>query len=718
MSLDCIQNVSDLTEKMNFGFYESILMEWTGKVKVISSMGKQTTGKSYTLNHLTGSSFNIAGTRCTDGCWMTVKEHADCLYVILDFEGLGSFERTEQDDMMLSLFNSAVSTATIFKTEKRLDRDAEKLFHKINMGSDQLKGNDKIFQGKFMIVINDVAEQDVNDTPQEFLEKIDLIVSKSETNFLNNLYNGGFETQAFPAFESKRYYKELENLLRIIKFEIEHIFTSGLDFLQIIKMVMAKLAINDFTPLDRQQIEVRIRSIKSVLPFAIKFGQMSGDVPKRKEFDLKSFDDSTFQVTLKKNAKIVSTGIVTLNDFETIFDEEFLDYIVIKFTAIKQQDEVNFKEWRNGLEQIIYETIKFRFERVSQWLDANCAKWKFCKNSEFDELINEVIEDLERRKMIVGLTYKFCAEDCKKCYVKCTQIVSHRSEHKCSTNHCYPALCEYCKSDGNKCKLLFGHDGKHVCKEINHVCGEKCKFNGMNQCEGECQKNVEHEGDHVCSEKQHPCKNICSVEMCEGRCTIECVVKHSVHKCAKEQCIEACSVSSCANKCAALDHFHGTDFSAVYKREQSISDVYPFLLKDGKTRFACEEHFCGKEHTCDQICENEGHCRVSTEKQSDEKFFEGERETFKYIIKFAQIGEKLRCRQKLEPFAKIHSGKHLCSTSKHFCVQKCPTCENICDKIVNHEQNGEHLHHTSHGNMRNCFLSPMRIKFEREVTNT
>ena len=101
---------------------------------IVSSMGKQSTGKSYTLNHLTGSSFNIAGTRCTDACWMSVKVDDDCLYVILDFEGLSSFERTDQDDMLLSLFNSALLSMTIFKTEHRLDRDVDQMFTKFNLG--------------------------------------------------------------------------------------------------------------------------------------------------------------------------------------------------------------------------------------------------------------------------------------------------------------------------------------------------------------------------------------------------------------------------------------------------------------------------------------------------------------------------------------------------------------------------------------------------------
>ena len=706
VSLDSVNEVFDLMGKINYGFYESIFRAWPGNIKVISSMGKQTTGKSYTLNHLTGSSFNIAGTRCTDGCWMTVKEQDDCLYVILDFEGIGSFERTEQDDMLLSLFNSAISTTTIFKTDKRLDRDVDKMFNKINMGSDQLKGNEKVFKGKFMIVINDVAEQDVKDTPKEFEEKISNIVKKSEKNFIENLYNSDFEIMAFPAFESREYYESTSNLLSIVLEEIRPVFTSGPDFLETVKLLMAKLAISDFSPLDRQQIDERAQSIRSMLNFAIYLGQISDESPKKKELDLKSFDDSTFRIPLEKEIDLAGVGNVTLNDFDTVFKENQLENTVMQFLAIMEPNCENFVEWRSGLQNFLRETIIFRFERIKQWLDANFQKWTSRDNAEYDDVINIVMENLENRKTYFEQTYKFCEEKCTECFLKCTQIANHKSGHKCSTSHLCAAQCEYCEFGMNKCKIPFGHDGKHVCREmyINHVCSESCKFSELNGCDGECQKITGHEDEHACSEKRHPCKEVCTLDGCDGRCIIDCDVDHTVHKCTKEQCINKCSLPTCTNKCAALDHFHGTKSSSKFKEEQGMADEPAFLLEDGETQYDCAEHFCGKEHQCDKECEHDGNCRVWTEKQPEDETFEGERDTFTYNVKFAEMGKKEKCRQKLKPFTTRHDGGHSCSKEVHFCTTICPTCENFCNKAANHENNGDTLHHTRHGNMRKCFF--------------
>ena len=108
-----------LANRIRFGIYDEVLAQWKGPLKVVSSMGKQSSGKSYLLNHLAGSLLSVSGGRCTDGVWMTVREAGGCLYVLMDFEGLGSFERSEQEDMLLSILNAAISSLTIFNKKVR-----------------------------------------------------------------------------------------------------------------------------------------------------------------------------------------------------------------------------------------------------------------------------------------------------------------------------------------------------------------------------------------------------------------------------------------------------------------------------------------------------------------------------------------------------------------------------------------------------------------------
>ena len=61
------------------------------------------------LNHLVDTSFAGSAMRTTEGCWMSLTPTPDALIVSLDFEGVHSIERSAQEDMLLVLFNTAIS---------------------------------------------------------------------------------------------------------------------------------------------------------------------------------------------------------------------------------------------------------------------------------------------------------------------------------------------------------------------------------------------------------------------------------------------------------------------------------------------------------------------------------------------------------------------------------------------------------------------------------
>lgn len=91
-----------------------------------TTLGEQSVGKSFALNHLVDTSFAMSAMRTTDGVWMSVTPTEDSLIVALDFEGkfcftrrcygliwykLGvhSIERSVQEDSLMVLFNTAIS---------------------------------------------------------------------------------------------------------------------------------------------------------------------------------------------------------------------------------------------------------------------------------------------------------------------------------------------------------------------------------------------------------------------------------------------------------------------------------------------------------------------------------------------------------------------------------------------------------------------------------
>ncbi|CAG8812913.1 22232_t:CDS:2, partial [Racocetra persica] len=87
-----------ISYKISFGWYEGIFKYYDDrKIKAVSSMGEQSCGKSYLMNHLVGTNFDGSAMRCTEGAWMSLSITEDVIYVALDFEGIGSSERHPQE---------------------------------------------------------------------------------------------------------------------------------------------------------------------------------------------------------------------------------------------------------------------------------------------------------------------------------------------------------------------------------------------------------------------------------------------------------------------------------------------------------------------------------------------------------------------------------------------------------------------------------------------
>lgn len=237
---------ADIAESMRFGLLSPLLNSWDGRCIVVTSMGKQSTGKSYFLNHLTGTSFAIARARCTDGAWMAVQVLSnDVLLVVLDFEGLGSFERTEQEDVFLSVLNASLSMFTIFRMEMRLDKEIDDLFTKFQKGVQLIKNDSRLFSGKLYMSVKDVNSNDQKGVLDEFVAKFGrLIQANREQNFLSDLYKGQLGINCSPPLGTFGYYRSLaaaqKEVELLIDDDLRKGFSSGKMFLDCLRLVLRK----------------------------------------------------------------------------------------------------------------------------------------------------------------------------------------------------------------------------------------------------------------------------------------------------------------------------------------------------------------------------------------------------------------------------------------------------------------------------------------------
>ncbi|MCO5596632.1 hypothetical protein L7F22_050699 [Adiantum nelumboides] len=113
----------------------------------------------------------INGGRCTDGVGMTLRWESNCLYVLLDFKSLGSFERREQEDMFLSVLNAAISITICNRKDFHLDKETEALFQQFQDGGSLVKTDDKLFKGLFYMEIKDMDASDVDNLENDFIPK-------------------------------------------------------------------------------------------------------------------------------------------------------------------------------------------------------------------------------------------------------------------------------------------------------------------------------------------------------------------------------------------------------------------------------------------------------------------------------------------------------------------------------------------------------------------
>ena len=90
-----------------------------------------------------------------------------CLLVAMDFEGLGSWERTESEDMLLSLLSAAITNVTLYKTHFTFDRNTCQTLQRFNLGAPKVRAMcggaavGKVFNGDIVFCLKDVVESAV-----------------------------------------------------------------------------------------------------------------------------------------------------------------------------------------------------------------------------------------------------------------------------------------------------------------------------------------------------------------------------------------------------------------------------------------------------------------------------------------------------------------------------------------------------------------------------
>ncbi|TMW62239.1 hypothetical protein Poli38472_009732 [Pythium oligandrum] len=734
-SLEALQS-ADIARSIRFGLLSPLLQSWGSQCVVITSMGKQSTGKSYFLNHLTGSSFAIAGPRCTDGAWMCVRLLSNnVLLVVIDFEGLGSFERSEQEDVFLSVLNASISMLTVFRMEMRCDKEIDELFSKFQKGSQLVKHDAQLFRGRLYMSVKDVNPNDHCGIVHEFTTKFKRLLSMNkEKNFLSDMYAGQLEVNCSPPLGTPGYYYSLAGVKQFIENDLcghtSSGFASGKAFLDCVRLVLAKISILDWTSMNESAVKMKSAEMACCLPDVVRFG-------------------STGHTSLGRGALV---DAVTQEVIATTLEEVWVDQPSMMLAWSAQNLEIPLdavSDCSFDLGNLCYgggtqrqkaasEAIQGAFTmyigllsrrritvEVQKDFDVflaflvrrrrlNVQKWA---SSAFEGLVPDEWKILEQQALTPLQTMLVrCLDRCSQCQLGCmkTSVHSIAESHDCGTSHRCMGLCQYCeRQDATTqpltCHKEAGHEDKCECRSGDHTCGLPCCVQNAVNCGGCCASKAGHDGDHRCSVGMHKCGQPCLAQNCSGRCVEDAEKAHTAHKCEVDRCLQPCIMEGCHRLCDSADHFHGqTTATVAYAVEHPAKQTHTF---DGASELPTI-HMCGEEHECPEMCEENGICTVNVFLKSSVKTFVGARGAFQYTYQ-EMNGSRKKCVVKLAPGQQTHSSAHSCvvaanaDQSQHYCNARCPCCSYFCQKQYGHADS----HKTAHGNMRNTYF----LSSDREI---
>lgn len=670
-------DVGQIVDALSVGWYESIFQSYqsTKPVKVVSSMGEQSVGKSFALNHLADTSFAGSAMRTTEGVWMAVTPTDTCLVVALDFEGVHSIERSAQEDMLLVLFNAAISNLVLFRNNFALSRDITGLFQSFQSSSTVLDPavNPTLFKSTLVIIIKDVVDSDKNEIKKEFSLKFQQIVQQEQdANFISKLHAGKLSIIPWPVIESKQFYSYFPTLKSALdRQELTH--PSGGEFLQTLKTLMAKLKSNDWGSIDQTLAAHRASRLLELLPVALArgFSDPIDDEP------LKNIDTDELIDMLDTVAVF---HISTLAG-EAVDADSALAALRISWSGYRNRANSTESDWVASLSSYLEEIVNLRVAHVHAWLDANLQRFTA-------EHAN--IDNLRRTFASIGAQMKadveLCKVKCSRCDLICLRSRRHSSSesHDCQTNHKCTLPCDFDDDhmdNEEDCGYPAGHSGKHICLVERHLCGEPCALSDKNGCLGDCIKTSGHADDeHICAAQIHACGMPCDLAAvllpdgssysCIGTCRVPSDEQHDEHVCDVRMCPLECEL--CQRLCSDSNHLHALDRGA--------------------------HHLCGQSHSCSRNCEAAGFCEIDTAPLSVEATFTGRHEAFQYT-KYTQVAKKLRCAKTIPADRTTHDGPHahnIAPNAFHHCEARCDNCGYYCVLPLGHPQQE---HDTSHGSM-------------------
>jgi hypothetical protein len=484
------------SKQIRLGIYESLLQSTQG-LRVIGIIGRQSSGKSYLMNQIFGTRFNVSALRCTDGIWMSMAKIDGSCFVVLDCEGLLSTERSEQEEIKMCLALAAVCDMLIFNTDiSGINRNIADLFDKFSSSVGRLDRTD-LFRGRLCITMRDVQSQ--ADAETQLKKSFKDLEDERKLDFILEFFKGKYVFSHLHIFTEKEQFKlEVEKNFRQF-FRTLPVNWSGKEFLDKLKIILIQIFTDDNERIDERMFPVLANEVQSII----------------KEIDLDSSLANKCLPALELSLEVRIADDLRVVQFKQYLQltakdtkEPFDDLLAMHFDKGLQRSHHN--EWNSAVNTLMLAYFQTRADRCIAYLEGRLSKQKeFAGRVEAEK--RQATHTLEK----VMWDIKLCLLRCQKCQLSCTLKAYHPGEHNCLTNHLCCEACVPCMDETARCFLEAGHFSTHICIEKKHICGKPCP---VEQCANVCNILLGHSEEVMCNcTKVHECGQPCQMYSLGGR---------------------------------------------------------------------------------------------------------------------------------------------------------------------------------------------------------
>ncbi|KAF8690053.1 hypothetical protein RHS03_09010, partial [Rhizoctonia solani] len=433
-------DVPAIVDALSLGWYESLFQSYMAKkpVRVVSSMGEQSVGKSYCLNHFADTSFAGSAMRTTEGVWLSCTPTEKYLLVSLDFEGVHSIERSAQEDALLVLFNTAISNLVLFRNNFAMSRDIAGLFTSFQSSATVLDPNVNrgLFNSTLAIIIKDVTNADSKDIVKEFSLRFQAIVEREkDQNFITRLHRGRVQIIPWPVINSPGFYTLFNRLHQKLD---QQPFTHGTGgaFLHNLKTLMAKIKTSDWGSLDQNLAAHRAQQLMERLPHALCYGRED-------EGPLKNMDtDEEFAIPEHMPPLFVPefSGASTTEN-ESLAEQTLHALIYTCGPPTGTRYQIPDASYVEALQNRLYELLDQRLSLVQQWMSANIERFPST---------NQDIRNLAGKLNTASLAMRATVQLCTRAITVVEQIIgaSHHVKLLRSTRNTNHVVYRQVMEDG------------------------------------------------------------------------------------------------------------------------------------------------------------------------------------------------------------------------------------------------------------------------------